>query len=107
MNNIDIVSILPVLIIAFVLFIVLVVILRRIFVNVGAREIAIKERRYFGRRMPPGRVVVVHALPAHEHGAPNHSALSGRVPETPAAVARRQPHPGRNLLAKNSELKII
>ena len=57
MNNIDIVSILPVLIIAFVLMIVLLVILRRIFVNVGAREIAIKERRYFGRRMPPGRVV--------------------------------------------------
>jgi uncharacterized membrane protein YqiK len=26
-------------------------------VNVGAREIAIKERRYLGRRMPPGRVV--------------------------------------------------
>jgi len=33
------------------------VIVRRIFVNVGAREIAIKERRYLGRRMPPGRVV--------------------------------------------------
>src|SRR6266403_3999227 len=57
MNNIDIFSILPVLIVAFVLFIVLVVILRRIFVNVGAREIAIKERRYLRRRMPPGRVV--------------------------------------------------
>src|SRR5260370_18853073 len=57
MNNIDIFSILPALIVAFVLFIVLVVILRRIFVNVGAREIAIKERRYLGRRMPPGRVV--------------------------------------------------
>src|SRR4030088_3524204 len=57
MNNIDIFSILPVLIVAFVLFIVLLVILRRIFVNVGPREIAIKERRYFGRRMPPGRVV--------------------------------------------------
>jgi len=57
MNNIDIFSILPVLVVAFVLFIVLVVILRRIFVNVGAREIAIKERRYLGRRMPPGRVV--------------------------------------------------
>ena len=57
MNNIDIFSILPVLIIAFVLFIILLVIVRRIFVNVGAREIAIKERRYFGRRMPPGRVV--------------------------------------------------
>src|SRR5215211_7018239 len=35
----------------------LLIILRRILVNVGAREIAIKERRYLGRRMPPGRVV--------------------------------------------------
>src|SRR6266576_1544036 len=57
MNNIDIVSLLPVLIIAFILFIALLVILRRVFVNVGPREIAIKERRYLGRRMPPGRVV--------------------------------------------------
>jgi uncharacterized membrane protein YqiK len=38
-------------------FILLLIVLSRIFVNVGAREIAIKERRYFGRRMPPGRVV--------------------------------------------------
>src|SRR5712691_2398926 len=57
MNNIDIFSILPVVIVVVVLLIVLLVILRRIFVNVGAREIAIKERRYMGRRMPPGRVV--------------------------------------------------
>src|SRR5512132_2563520 len=57
MNDIDLFSLLPVLIIGFVLLIVLLVILRRIFVNVGAREIAIKERRYLGRRMPPGRVV--------------------------------------------------
>src|ERR1700736_3944975 len=57
MNNIDIFSILPVLIIAFVLLIVLLVILKKILVNVGAREIAIKERRYFGAKMPPGRVV--------------------------------------------------
>ncbi|HMJ26566.1 MAG TPA: hypothetical protein VK475_12080, partial [Pyrinomonadaceae bacterium] len=57
MNNFDIFSILPALIVGFVLLIVLIVILRKIFVNVGAREIAIKERRYFGRRMPPGRVV--------------------------------------------------
>src|SRR5205809_6879847 len=57
MNNIDIFSILPALIVGFVLLIVLLLILRRIFVNVGAREIAIKERRYMGRRMPPGRVV--------------------------------------------------
>src|SRR5213593_2723428 len=57
MNNIDIVSLLPALIVGFVLLFVLLLILRRIFVNVGAREIAIKERRYMGRRMPPGRVV--------------------------------------------------
>src|SRR5438034_2124116 len=57
MNNFDIFSILPALIVGFVLLIVLVLILRRIFVNVGARGIAIKERRYMGRRMPPGRVV--------------------------------------------------
>jgi uncharacterized membrane protein YqiK len=48
---------LPVLIIGFVAFIVAVILLRRWFVNVGAREIAIKERRYFGAKMPPGRVV--------------------------------------------------
>ncbi len=57
MNNINAVSILPALIVGFVLLIALLIILRRIFVNVGAREIAIKERRYMGRRMPPGRVV--------------------------------------------------
>ncbi|HVG18056.1 MAG TPA: SPFH domain-containing protein [Blastocatellia bacterium] len=37
--------------------ILLIIILRRFLVNVGAREIAIKERRYFGAKMPPGRVV--------------------------------------------------
>jgi len=57
MENLDIVSLLPVLLIGFVLLIVLLVILRRILVNVGAREIAIKERRYLGAKMPPGRVV--------------------------------------------------
>ncbi|MDT7809239.1 MAG: hypothetical protein QOJ70_3052, partial [Acidobacteriota bacterium] len=46
-----------ILVIGFVLFIVAVILLRRWFVNVGAREIAIKERRYFGAKMPPGRVV--------------------------------------------------
>ncbi|HJZ68016.1 MAG TPA: SPFH domain-containing protein [Blastocatellia bacterium] len=50
-------SLLPYLMIAFVAFIFLLVILRRILVNVGAREIAIKERRYLGAKMPPGRVV--------------------------------------------------
>ena len=57
MDKIDIVSLLPLLFGALVLFIVLVVILKRILVNVDAREIAIKERRYFGAKMPPGRVV--------------------------------------------------
>jgi uncharacterized membrane protein YqiK len=57
MQNLDIVSLLPLLFGALVLFIVLVVILKRILVNVDAREIAIKERRYFGAKMPPGRVV--------------------------------------------------
>jgi hypothetical protein len=41
----------------FVLLIAFLIIVNRIAVNVGAREIAIKERRYMGRRMPPGRVV--------------------------------------------------
>src|SRR4030095_10613965 len=57
MNNIDMFTVLPILAVGFVLLVILLVILRRIFVNVGAREIAIKERRYLGRRMPPGRVV--------------------------------------------------
>src|SRR5256885_13081997 len=57
MNNIDVCTVLPILVVGFVLLIVLIIILRRIFVNVGPREIAIKERRYLGRRMPPGRVV--------------------------------------------------
>src|SRR5262245_3707171 len=57
MNNIDLFSLIPYAVVGFVLLIALLVILRRIFVNVGAREIAIKERRYLGRRMPPGRVV--------------------------------------------------
>jgi len=57
MNNIDIMSFVPILIVAFVALIVLLFVLRRIFVNVGATEIAIKERRYLGAKMPPGRVV--------------------------------------------------
>src|SRR5919199_1067438 len=57
MENIDIASLLPVLFGAFVLLILFLIIVNRIFVNVGAREIAIKERRYLGAKMPPGRVV--------------------------------------------------
>ena len=47
----------PYLFIAFVLLIIAIVLIRRWLVNVSAREIAIKERRYFGAKMPPGRVV--------------------------------------------------
>ena len=57
MQNLDITTVLPIVFGLFVLFIFLLVILRRIFVNVAAREIAIKERRYVGAKMPPGRVV--------------------------------------------------
>src|SRR5512132_620039 len=57
MENFDMLSTLLVLGGAFVLLIALLIILNRIFVNVGAREIAIKERRYLGAKMPPGRVV--------------------------------------------------
>src|SRR6185295_19059563 len=53
----DFASLIPYLAVAFVTLIVLLIILNRFCVNVGAREIAIKERRYFGKKMPPGRVV--------------------------------------------------
>ncbi|HST53920.1 MAG TPA: SPFH domain-containing protein [Pyrinomonadaceae bacterium] len=45
------------LVVAFVLLVIAIAMLRRWLVNVGAREIAIKERRYVGAKMPPGRVV--------------------------------------------------
>jgi uncharacterized membrane protein YqiK len=57
MNDIDIFPILPWLFVAFAALIVLLILSRRMMVNVGAQEIAIKERRYFGQKMPPGRVV--------------------------------------------------
>jgi uncharacterized membrane protein YqiK len=57
MNIIDITSFVPLLVIAFIVLIALIVILRRVLLNVGATEIAIKERRYMGAKMPPGRVV--------------------------------------------------
>src|ERR671924_447155 len=47
----------PLLILLAVALVVLLVVVRKFFVNVGAREIAIKERRYLGAKMPPGRVV--------------------------------------------------
>lgn len=57
MNDLDIASWLPLIFAVVVLLILLLIVLNRIFVNVGAREIAIKERRYLGAKMPPGRVV--------------------------------------------------
>src|SRR5215211_2566324 len=57
MQNLEITTLIPVLFGALVLLIIFLVIVNRIFVNVGAREIAIKERRYVGNKMPPGRVV--------------------------------------------------
>ncbi|HKQ53205.1 MAG TPA: hypothetical protein VJT74_12605, partial [Pyrinomonadaceae bacterium] len=57
MKDFDITVYLPYIIVGFVLLLLLLFIVRRIFVNVGAKEIAIKERRYFGHKMPPGRVV--------------------------------------------------
>jgi len=55
--NIDLFSYLPLLIIGGIVLIFLLICLRRVLVSVGAREIAIKERRYLGAKMPPGRVV--------------------------------------------------
>src|ERR1044072_6008339 len=49
----------PYIVIAFAAFLAFIFILRRFLTNVGAREIAIKERRYFGAKMPPGRVVAI------------------------------------------------
>ena len=50
-------SLIPLAIVAFIALIALYIIITRFVVNIGAQEIAIKERRYLGRRMPPGRVV--------------------------------------------------
>jgi uncharacterized membrane protein YqiK len=57
MQNLDLATVIPIAFGVFVLLIAFLIIVNRIFVNVGAREIAIKERRYLGAKMPPGRVV--------------------------------------------------
>jgi uncharacterized membrane protein YqiK len=57
MENFDFTTVIPIVIGAFILLVVFLIVVNRIFVNVGAREIAIKERRYLGAKMPPGRVV--------------------------------------------------
>jgi len=59
MSRNDFPSIIPLLVFGVIGFLILLTILRRILVNVGGREIAIKERRYIGSRMPPGRVVAI------------------------------------------------
>lgn len=50
-------ELLPLVVVGVVLLLIALYIIRRFFVNVGAREIAIKERRYTGAKMPPGRVI--------------------------------------------------
>ncbi|MGB9178289.1 MAG: SPFH domain-containing protein [Pyrinomonadaceae bacterium] len=55
--NIDFASFTPYVVLLFVALIALIILYKLFFVNVGAKEIAIKERRYLGKRMPPGRVV--------------------------------------------------
>ncbi len=50
-------EIIPYVIIATTAIVFLVFLFSAVLVNVGAKEIAIKERRYLGARMPPGRVV--------------------------------------------------
>src|SRR3954447_18454145 len=57
MNNNEMWTIIPIVAVLFIALIALIIILRKIMVNVGAQEIAIKERRYLGAKMPPGRVV--------------------------------------------------
>ncbi|HEV2706393.1 MAG TPA: SPFH domain-containing protein [Pyrinomonadaceae bacterium] len=47
----------PYLVVGVIAVVVFALLIGRFLVNVGAREIAIKERRYFGRKMPPGRIV--------------------------------------------------
>ncbi|MGH9832527.1 MAG: SPFH domain-containing protein [Blastocatellia bacterium] len=57
MNDSDLFASPVTLITAFIGLIVLLALLTKFLVNVGAKEIAIKERRYIGDKMPPGRVV--------------------------------------------------
>jgi uncharacterized membrane protein YqiK len=57
MENLDMTLTLVIAAVVLIVLIALLVFIKRSFVNVGAREIAIKERRYWGSKMPPGRVV--------------------------------------------------
>jgi uncharacterized membrane protein YqiK len=57
MNNTDLATLIPIAFAVLFGLVFLLIILSKTLVNVGAREIAIKERRYVGAKMPPGRVV--------------------------------------------------
>jgi uncharacterized membrane protein YqiK len=57
MLNIDMNSVLFWVLVAVGVLIVVIIAYKTFFSNVKAREIAIKERRFWGTRMPPGRVV--------------------------------------------------
>src|ERR1044072_640566 len=57
MNNTDLFSYVPYIVVIGIALIVLLIMLGKILVNVGAREIAIRARRYIGPKTPPGRVV--------------------------------------------------
>lgn len=57
MNDTNFSTLIPMLAGSLLAIIVLLVIMRKMLVNVGPREIAIKERRYLGAKMPPGRVI--------------------------------------------------
>ncbi|HKQ74650.1 MAG TPA: SPFH domain-containing protein [Blastocatellia bacterium] len=59
MNDTDLLLSPVIYILAFFGLIALLILLTRFLANVGAKEIAIKERRYIGSRMPPGRVVAI------------------------------------------------
>ncbi|MGB8510122.1 MAG: SPFH domain-containing protein [Pyrinomonadaceae bacterium] len=55
--NDSVLNLTPYLVVGIILLVIVAIVLSKVLVNVGAREIAIKERRYFGAKMPPGRVV--------------------------------------------------
>jgi uncharacterized membrane protein YqiK len=57
MNINDLFANMPLLIFLGIVALVVLILLSKMCVNVGGREIAIKERRYLGAKMPPGRVV--------------------------------------------------
>jgi uncharacterized membrane protein YqiK len=53
----DMTTVIPFALLGVAAVFLLLFVISKILVNVRAREIAIKERRYIGQKMPPGRVV--------------------------------------------------